>query len=520
MATSNAWPFAEAEQISKLRSPSAERPVLFQTGYGPSGLPHIGTFAEVARTTFVQRAFEHTTGLSTRLQAYSDDMDGLRKVPLNVPNGDVIAPHLGKPLHAIPDPFGCCDSFSAHNNAKLREFLDAYGFDYEFKSSTEAYRAGELDAGLSLLLSKVDEVLEVILPTMREENREGWSPFFPICTTCGSINATRVTAYHPERDGVSYSCDREEKGYRGCGASGEVSVLGGAAKVGWKVDWAMRWFVYDVDYEMSGKDLIESVKLSSRIVRVLGKQPPAVLTYELFLDEEGKKISKSVGNGLSVDHWVDFAPIESLLFYLYQNPKRAKRLYWDVVPKAMDNYLESLRKWPEIAEVERPSQPLWHVFGGGRDVPEYGASVNFTVVTNLISALGSDDEDLLKEYLRRYDPDVERFPEVLAALVHKGLSYYREQVLPGKQFRDPSDDERALLIRVQEALAASDTVDESQLQSIPFDVARETGAEPKDIFRSFYEVILGQERGPRFGSFVVLVGKERVLQMLKDKLAA
>ncbi|MFP6592439.1 MAG: lysine--tRNA ligase, partial [Candidatus Latescibacterota bacterium] len=358
METSNAWPFAEAEQISKLRSPSAERSVLFQTGYGPSGLPHIGTFAEVARTTFVQRAFEHTTGLSTRLQAYSDDMDGLRKVPLNVPNGDVIAPHLGKPLHAIPDPFGCCDSFSAHNNAKLREFLDAYGFDYEFKSSTEAYRAGELDAGLSLLLSKVDEVLKVILPTMREENREGWSPFFPICTTCGSINATRVTAYHPERDGVSYSCDREEKGYRGCGASGEVSVFGGAAKVGWKVDWAMRWFVYDVDYEMSGKDLIESVKLSSRIVRVLGKQPPAVLTYELFLDEEGKKISKSVGNGLSVDHWVDFAPIESLLFYLYQNPKRAKRLYWDVVPKAMDNYLESLRKWPEIAEVERPSQQI------------------------------------------------------------------------------------------------------------------------------------------------------------------
>ncbi|MBQ36169.1 MAG: lysine--tRNA ligase [Gemmatimonadaceae bacterium] len=520
MATPNAWPFTEAQQISKLRSPSADRPVLFQTGYGPSGLPHIGTFAEVARTTFVQRAFEQATGLPSRLQAFSDDMDGLRKVPLNVPNGDAIAPHLGKPLHAIPDPFGCCDSFSGHGNTKLREFLDAYGFDYELKSAKQAYRAGELDAGLSLLLHKVDEILDVILPTLREENRQGWSPFFPICTNCGSINATRVTAYHPERDSVSFICDRQEKGYEGCGHSGETSILGGNAKVGWKVDWALRWFAYDVDYEMSGKDLIDSVKLSSRIVRVLGKRPPAVLTYELFLDEEGKKISKSVGNGLSVEHWVDYAPIESLLFYLYQNPKRAKRLYWDVVPKAVDDYLAALRGWPDVAESERPAQPLWHVTGGGRDVPEYGASVNFSVVTNLISALGSDDEDLLMEYLRRYDPEVERYPEVLAALVHKGLTYYREQVLPGKQFRDPSEDERSMLQRVHEVLAASDMADESQLQSIPFDVAREAGAEPKDLFRSFYEVVLGQARGPRFGSFVMLVGKDRVLEMLKDRIAA
>ncbi len=517
MATPNAWPFVEAEQIRKLRSPSTARPVLFQTGYGPSGLPHIGTFAEVARTTFVQRAFETATGLPTRLQAYSDDMDGLRKVPLNIPNGDVIEPHLGKPLHAIPDPFGCCESFSGHNNAKLREFLDAYGFTYEFKSSTQAYRNGELDEGLSLLLNKVDDVLNVILPTLREENREGWSPFFPICTACGSINATRVTAYHPERDSVSYVCDRQEKGYSGCGASGEVSVLGGSAKVGWKVDWALRWWVYDVDYEMSGKDLIDSVKLSSRLVRVLGKQPPAVLTYELFLDEEGRKISKSIGKGLSVDHWVDFAPIESLLFYLYQNPKRAKRLYWDVVPKAVDDYLEALRRWPDVPAEERSSHPLWHVFGGGQNVPEYGASVDFSVVTNLIAALGSDNEELLMEYLRRYDARAEQYPDVLQSLVHKGLAYYREQVLPGKLHREPSADERVLLNRLYEALAASDETEESVVQSIPFDVAREAGVEPKDLFRSFYEVVLGQERGPRFGSFVMLVGKDKVLEMLQDK---
>jgi lysyl-tRNA synthetase class 1 len=521
MAPSNAWPFAEAAQILKLRSPSPERPVLFQTGYGPSGLPHIGTFAEVARTTFVQRALERESGLPTRLQAFSDDMDGLRKVPLNVPNGELLEPHLGKPLHAIPDPFGCCESFSAHNNARLREFLDGYGFDYEFKSATQAYRAGEFDEGLHVLLEKVDDVLAIILPTLREENREGWSPFFPICSSCGSINATKVTAYHPERDAVSYECVGDGGSAAGCGHSGETSILGGRAKVGWKIDWALRWWAYDVDYEMSGKDLTDSVKLSGRIVRAMGKQPPAGLTYELFLDEQGKKISKSVGKGLSVDHWVDFAPIESLLYFLFQKPKTAKRMYWDVVPKAVDDYLAALRRWPEVAAEERPSEALWHVFGGDESrVPEYGASVDFTVVTNLISALGTDDEDLLKEYLRRYDPQVEQYPDVLASLVHKGLTYYREMILPGKQFRDPSDDEKALLGQVYERLEASGADDEDQLQSIPFDVARAAGAEPRELFRSFYEVVLGQERGPRFGSFVHLVGRERVLEMLRSRLAA
>lgn len=518
MAIPNAWPFAEAQQILKVRAPAGARPVLLQTGYGPSGLPHIGTFGEVARTTFVRRAFEQLTGQPARLQAFSDDLDGLRKVPLNVPNGAAIAPHLGKPLTAIPDPFGCCASFADHNNGKLQQFLDAYGFDYEFKSSTQAYRAGEFDEGLGILLDRVDAVLEVILPTLREENRRDWSPFFPVCPACGSINATRVTAYHPERRSVSFACDREAPAYRGCGESGEMSVLGGRVKAGWKVDWALRWYTYDVDYEMNGKDLIDSVKVSSRIVRVMGKQPPVGLTYELWLDEDGQKISKSVGKGLSVEHWLEFAPIESLLFYVFQSPKRAKRLYWDVVPKCVDDYLDALRAWPEVVPEERPAQTLWHVFGGGA-VPEYGASVNFTVVNNLISALGTDDEDVLKDCLRRYDPQVERYPAVVDALVHKGLAYYREQVLPGKRFRAPTPLERTLLGQVHDRLAACDNGDESLLQSIPFDVARESGAEAKDLFRSFYEVVLGQERGPRFGTFVALLGKERVLAMLKARVA-
>ena len=516
-----AWPFAEAERILERRPPEGGRPILFQTGYGPSGLPHIGTFAEVARTSFVRRAFEHLTGRPTRLQAFSDDMDGLRKVPQNVPNGEILAAHLGQPLSAVPDPFGRCASFADHNNGRLRRFLDEYGFDYEFKSAARAYGDGEFDEGLAILLEKVDEVLQVILPTLGPERRKGWSPFLPICPACGSVNATRVTDYHPERRTVSFVCDGDEPAARGCGESGETSILGGKAKVGWKVDWALRWFTYQVDYEMYGKDLIDSVKVSSRIVRIMGRQPPAGMTFELWLDEEGRRISKSAGRpGMTVEHWLDFAPIESLLYHIYQNPGRAKRLVWEIVPRCVDDYLEGLRRWPGLDEEGRLAHALWHIFDRGRGVPEYAGNVSYTVVLNLISALGSDDEELLKEFLQRYDPQVSASPDVLDALVRKGLAYYREQVLPGKRYRRPDDDERALLWRVRERLAAFGNGDEQALQAIPFDVAREAGREPKELFRCFYEVVLGQERGPRFGTFVALLGKERVLRILEEKTAA
>ncbi|MFH1569541.1 MAG: lysine--tRNA ligase [Gemmatimonadota bacterium] len=517
MGEYRAWPFEEARQILQRRRPPAGRTVVFQTGFGPSGLPHIGTFGEVARTTWVRHAYEHLTGGPTRLIAFCDDMDGLRKVPLNLPSGEMLASHLGKPLSRIPDPFGCCDSYSGHMNGKLREFLDHYGFDYELQSSTAAYASGAFDEGLRILLRQAEEVRALILPTLREENRQDWSPFFPICPSCGSVNATRVTAYHPERDAVAFACDGAE-GAVGCGATGEVSVLGGGAKVGWKVDWALRWFTYEVDYEMYGKDLIDSASLSGRIVRLMGKEPPAGFCFELFLDEDGKKISKSVGKGLTVDHWVDYAPIESLLYYIYQNPKRAKRLFWGMVPKCVDDYLQALREYPGVPEAERPEKGLWHVFDRGRTVPDYGASVDYSTVNNLIAAIGTEAQEVLWDFLRRYDAEVAGYPGVVGSLLDKGLTYYREQVLPHKRFRPATEGERALLQQVRRRLAASDTGDEDALQAVPFDVAREAGAEPRDLFRSFYEVVLGQERGPRFGTFVRLVGRERALEMLDARL--
>ena len=515
-----AWPFREAGLVAARQPPSGGRPVLFQTGFGPSGFPHVGHFSEVARTTWVRNAYEHRYRGPTRLICFSDDMDGLRKVPANLPQPDMLAANLGRPLHAIPDPFGCCSSFSAHMNMKLREFLDSYGFDYEFRSSRDAYTRGDFDEGLSVLLAKVDEVRELILPTLREENREHWSPFFPVCPGCGSINATRVTSYRPDRDSVGFACDIRTDRYVGCGESGEQSILGGLAKVGWKVDWALRWYAYEVDYEMSGKDLVDSVRLSGRIVRIMGKQPPAGMTIEMFLDEDGRRISSSAGRmGVTVDEWTQYAPLESLLYFLFQNPQRAKRLHWGIVPKCVDDFLAALRSYPEIPGEERPESELWHIHGKGEGVPRYGSGVDSTTVNNLISALGIDSTGLLKEFLRRYDPTVADNEAVVEALIDKGMNYYKDRVLPAKKYRAPSPEERGLLAEMRAQLFRCENGDEETWQAIPFEVARAAGKEPKELFRAFYEVLLGQERGPRFGSFVSLVGKERVLEMLAEKTA-
>ena len=520
MRNYRAWPFEEAAQILKRRSCKGDRPVLFETGFGPSGFPHLGHFSEGVRTSWVRNACEYLYGLKTRLLCFSDDMDGLRKVPGNLPQPEMLAAHLGKPLHAVPDPFGCCASFSDYMNAKLCEFFDASGFDYEFQSSRAAYVRGDFDEGLSILLDKAEEVRQIIVPTLREQNRRHWSPFFPICPNCGSIMATRVTAYHPSRGTVSFTCDLDTGHYTGCGESGEQSVLGGNAKVGWKVDWALRWYTYEVDYEMYGKDLIDSVRQSSRIVRLMGKQPPVGLCFELFLDEEGRKVASSTGRlGVTVDVWKKYAPIESLLFFLFQNPKRAKRLHWEIVPKAVDDFLEALRRYPQVDEEARPEQDLWHVFQGGRDVPAYGAQVNFTMVNNLIAALGSDSAGLLRDYLERYDPTARDFREVVGDLVEKGLNYYRDLVLPTKEFRAPTVSERELLARIRDRLASAGDAGEAELQAIPFEVARAAAVEPRELFRTFYEVLLGQERGPRFGSFVALLGQDRVVEMLREKAA-
>lgn len=511
----NSWPFKEAQKLNKRFKEVPTIPVRFETGFGPSGLPHIGTFAEVARTTWVKHAFEQLTGWHTQLIAFSDDIDGLRKVPLNMPQPEMLKEHLGKPLCHIPDPFGQCESYSAYMNTKLRKFLDTYNFEYHLQSSYEAYQRGDFNEGLSLILQKVEKVQAIILPTMSEEKQENWSPFFPICEKCGRIYSTRVVGYHPEDNTIDYICDRQEGLVQCCGHKGTTTIFNGRVKVGWKVDWALRWYSYDISYEMYGKDLIESAKLSGKIERLIGKQPPNGFFYELFLDEEGRKISKSVGKGLTIDTWVNYAPLESLLYYLFQNPRQAKRLFWGIVPKSVDDYLAGLRNYPTLSSEKQLDSAIWHIFNKGVTMPDYKASINFSLINNLISAVGTDDMELMLEYLKRYDPTAEKYAEILSDLVKKAMNYYRDFVLPSKQYRTPTEDERKMLQHIHDNLAEYEGDNEDELQAIPFNTAHAFDAPPRDLFKMFYEVVLGQERGPRFGTFTRLVGKDKVLALLE-----
>ena len=513
-ASARAWPFEEARKL--LARPRAEgAPVLFETGYGPSGLPHIGTFGEVARTTMVRHAFEVLTEgrVPTRLVCFSDDLDGLRKVPDNVPNRDLLAQHLDQPLTAVPDPFGEHDSFGRHNNARLRAFLDRFGFSYEFMSATDTYRSGRFDEALLTLLDRFDAVMEIMLPTLGPERRDTYSPFLPISERSGKVLQVPTLERNVARGTIVYR-DPDT------GELVETPVTGGRCKLQWKPDWAMRWAALGVDYEMAGKDLIDSVKVSSRICRVLGGNPPDGFNYELFLDENGEKISKSRGNGLTIDEWLTYASPESLSLFMYQKPKTAKRLYFDVIPKAVDEYFTFLGKYHEQGVTERIENPAWHIHAG--DPPAEGTPVEFAMLLNLVSASNAEDRAVLWGFISRYAPDVT--PETSPALdrlVGYALRYYRDFILPAKAFRSPTALEREALEDLSQRLAALQAdADAETIQSEVYEVGKTRPFETlRDWFRALYQVLLGQDQGPRFGSFVQLYGIAETRRLIDDALA-
>ena len=534
---SKAWPFEEARKlIARLgRAPKSE--VVFETGYGPSGLPHIGTFGEVARTTMVRHAFRVMTGdsVKTRLIAFSDDMDGLRKTPDNIPNREMVSRYLGKPLTQVPDPFGEYPSFAAHNNARLRSFLDQFGFDYEFMSSTEAYRSGRFDAALIRALEKFDEIQAIMLPSLREERAATYSPFLPIHPVTGVVMQAPVIA-HDAKAGVIRWRDPDTN------EEFETPVTGGRCKLQWKPDWAMRWLALGVDYEMAGKDLIDSVKLSSRIARALGAEPPAGFNYELFLDENGQKISKSKGNGLTIEEWLTYASPESLSLFMFQKPSAAKRLYFDVIPRTVDDYLGFLEAYPGQPWKERLGNPVWHIHSGEPPAAETLAhgdgqtTVSFAMLLNLAAVANSDNPLVLWGFLRRYAPSAspENHPR-LDRLVRYAVAYFRDFVAPKKRYRLADEVEREALMAVKAKLEAmpADAGAEA-IQHALYDIARPipryqdlkakgaTAERPgvsNDFFNMVYAVLLGEERGPRLGSFIALYGLQETRALIERALA-
>ncbi|WP_337995939.1 lysine--tRNA ligase [Oleispirillum naphthae] len=519
---SNAWPFQEAKALLEKRlakrgkgNEGGEKGyVLFETGYGPSGLPHIGTFGEVVRTTMVRNALHIIApGVKTRLFAFSDDMDGLRKVPDNIPDKEMVRAHLGKPLTRIPDPFGTHESFGHHNNARLCAFLDSFGFEYEFQSSTEWYASGRFDATLLAVLARHDEVKAVVLPTLGEERRATYSPFLPICPETGVVLQAPVVETDAKAGTIVYKRDD--------GKLVETPVTGGAVKLQWKADWAMRWAALGVDYEMSGKDLIDSVKLASRIVRILGGEQPQNLTYELFLDDKGEKISKSRGNGLAVEEWLKYAPPESLSLFMYQKPKAAKRLYFDVIPRAVDEYQSFVSAFPRQSEAERLANPAWHIHNGRP--PAEAEGVAFSMLLNLVSVCHSDDPAVIWQYLSRYVPgaDAKAMP-FLDSLVRCAIAYYRDFVLPKKAFRKPNAEETAALKHLREEIAKQPAnATPEDLQTVVYEVGKTHAcfADLKAWFQALYQMLLGQDTGPRMGSFFALYGLAESIALLDKAIA-
>jgi lysyl-tRNA synthetase class 1 len=511
--SSKAWPFEEARRVLKRYQKGAPEKgyVLFQTGYGPSGLPHIGTFGEVARTSMVRHAFEQISDIPTKLICFSDDMDGFRKVPTNVPMQDELQEDLHLPLTKVRDPFGTHEGFAQHNNAMLCDFLDSFGFEYEFASATHYYTSGKFDEALLIALERFDKIQEIMLPTLGPERRETYSCFLPISPKTGHVlqvptlerNVAKGTIVYQEPDGEKV----------------EIPVTGGNVKMQWKPDWAMRWAALGVDYEMSGKDLIDSVTQSSKICRALGKQPPESLSYELFNDEQGQKISKSKGNGLSMEEWLTYAAPESLSYFMYQKPKTAKRLYFDVIPKAVDEYHQQLRAYPGQELKAQLNNPVWHIHGG--EVPESTLMVPFAMLLNLASVSGAEDKEALWGFIRRYAPEAtaETHPDLDQAAGF-AVRYFNDFVKPTRQHRAPTDQEREALEALKAALEAYDgPIEDEALQSVVYAIGRERFDPMRGWFTALYEVLLGASQGPRFGGFIALYGVPETIALIDKALA-
>ncbi len=512
--TSKAWPFEEARKLVKRfkKAPPQKGYVLFETGYGPSGLPHIGTFGEVARTTMVRQAFEAISDIPTRLVCFSDDLDGMRKVPENVPNPAALQEYLQRPLSDVPDPFGTHDSFAGHMNARLNAFLDRFGFDYEFISSTEFYRAGKFDETLLKCAEKYQDIMDIMLPTLGAERQATYSPFLPISPTTGrvlyvpmkNVNASEGTITFDDEDGTETT----------------LPVTGGTVKLQWKPDFGARWAALGVDFEMFGKDHQSNSIVYDRICRALGAPAPEHYVYELFLDGEGQKISKSKGNGLTIDEWLTYASAESLSQFMFQKPRTAKRMHWDVIPRAVDEYHQHLRAYPDQEADKQAANPVWHIHNG--QPPKSDMVVPFSMLLNLASAASADDRDVLWGFIRRYAPDAtaESHPGLDAAAGF-AVRYFNDYVKPAKTYRAPDDRERQALGKLAEALRAwTAEAEGDELQSLVFAIGKAAEFDPlRDWFKAIYEVLLGASQGPRFGGFIALYGVSETADLIDQALA-
>ena len=509
----NAWPFVEAKKILREKKISIEKKgkITLQTGYGPSGLPHIGTFGEVARTSMIVNALNYLTDIPKEIITFSDDMDGLRKVPDNVPNQELLNQNLHKPLTNIPDPFKKYNSFGEHNNEMLKNFLNQFKFQYNFKSSTSLYKSGFFNSALQIVLENYQGIVDIIIPTLGKERQKTYSPFLPICPETGIVLEIPVLEILKDKSKIIFDNN---------GKKLESSILDGNCKLQWKVDWAMRWYALDVDFEMYGKDLIESAILSSKIIKLMGKNNPSGFAYELFLDEKGEKISKSKGNGITIDQWLEYASPESLSLFMYQNPKRAKKLYKEIVPKAVDEYLDFIEKGKTQNELQLLMNPVWHVHNG--KMPKEKIIMTFSMLLNLVETSNADTKELLWKFVKKYNKNiVENEHSIFDNLISYAIKYFNDVIKLKKQYKKPNKDEKKALEALIKALeSCNDKMAPEDIQTQIYSVGKENGYKEnlRDWFKLIYEVVFGVENGPRMGFFISFFGVNETKQLIKDKI--
>ena len=509
----NAWPFVEAKKMLRERKSIIDKKgrITLQTGYGPSGLPHIGTFGEVARTSMIVNALKHLTDLPAEIITFSDDMDGLRKVPDNVPKKDLLENNLHKPLTQVPDPFGKFGSFGEHNNQMLKKFLDNFNFEYNFKSSTELYKSGFFNSSLQVILENYDGIMNIILPTLGKERQKTYSPFLPICPDTGHVLEIPIKEINKKDSKIIFNNNGKDL---------EKSILDGNCKLQWKVDWAMRWYALDVDFEMYGKDLIESAILSTKIIKLIGKTNPSGFAYELFLDEKGEKISKSKGNGITIDQWLEYASPESLSLYMYQNPKRAKKLYKEIVSKTVDEYLELLEKTKNQDELQLLMNPVWHVHNS--NVPKEHMIMSFSMLLNLVETSNADNKDLLWKFVKKYKKNIsEKDYPIFDKLVGYAIKYFNDVIKKNKKYKKPnSDEKKALEALIKKLDNCNDEMLPEDIQTLIYSAGKENGYSKnlRDWFRLIYEVVFGDENGPRMGFFISFFGVKETKDLIKNKI--
>ena len=509
----SAWPFVEAKKLLRERKSFIEKKgkITLQTGYGPSGLPHIGTFGEVARTSMMVNALNQLTDLPTEIITFSDDMDGLRKVPENVPKKDLLEKNLHKPLTQVPDPFNKFDSFGEHNNEMLKTFLNSFNFKYIFKSSTSLYKSGFFNSTLQIILKNYEGVMDIILPTLGKERQKTYSPFLPICPDTGQVLEIPVKELDIKNSKIIFNNNGKEL---------ETNILDGNCKLQWKVDWAMRWYALDIDFEMYGKDLIESAILSSKIIKLIGKTNPSGFAYELFLDEKGEKISKSKGNGITIDQWLEYASPESLSLYMYQNPKRAKKLFKEIVPKAVDEYLDFIEKAKTQDELKLLMNPVWHVHNS--KVPKENMIMSFSMLLNLVETSNANSKELLWKFVKKYKTDISEIDHpIFDKLVGYAIKYFNDVIKLQKKYKKPNDNEKSALEALVKTLdKCNDKMSPEDIQTLIYSTGKENGYSEnlRDWFKLIYEVVFGDENGPRMGFFISFFGVNETKDLILNKI--